>query len=90
MTRRVRDPVTDDAEACLKEREALAWARLQSAALGLKDALIVAGNRAVGEHPWTLPSVGFCAGFLLPFLLCDRRPASDARNDSENGREHAR
>jgi hypothetical protein len=87
--------VNSSAEACLKEQEALALVRLRTSACKLKDALIDTGSRTVREHPWALTSAGLCAGFILPFLLPERRWAcepskSDARNDGGEMRRISR
>jgi hypothetical protein len=61
----------------LEEREVVALARVRAAARDLKRAVFAAAMRGAREHPWALPSVGFCAGILAPFLVPDRRPAPE-------------
>jgi hypothetical protein len=57
----------------LRCREALARARLKSAALGLKDTLVEGARRERRTHPWAFPIAGFCAGVVAAFLLPERR-----------------
>ena len=63
----------DAASECLRLRESEAARRLRNAAWGLGRAVVAAGLRAAREHPWALPSLGFCGGLLGTLLLADRR-----------------
>lgn len=56
-------------ERNLERREAEALGRVRDAARNLRDSVVAAGRHVVSVHPWALPSVGFCAGVLAPFLL---------------------
>lgn len=67
----------DDAMVHLELREANARLRVRAAALDLKDALVTAAGCAAHDHPWSLPAVGFCAGFLSTLLVPARHPFSE-------------
>jgi hypothetical protein len=72
-----------DAMTKLDARELVARARVRAAARDLKHSLLSVAGVAAQEHPWSLPAVGFCTGFLATFLVPERR-----HHPEENG--HAR
>jgi hypothetical protein len=63
----------DDAMTKLEIREVVARARVRAAARDLKESLVVAVAATAEERPWSIPVVGFCAGFLSTFFIPERR-----------------
>jgi len=72
----------DEAMAHLDVCEANARLRVRAAARDVKEAFVRAAACAAEDHPWAVPAVGFCAGFLATLLVPERHPFAE-----ENGHD---